>query len=116
VRLLLDADLSPKRIGGSLVGAGHDVRAIAAERELEGLHDERVLELATEDGRVLVTRNSRHFVALTRTWAEAGREHAGVILIWSFSHRQFAEISQGIDDLCKRRPEQAAWRDLVLTL
>lgn len=115
MRLLLDADLSPKRLGGLLTTAGHDVRALAAEAEHEGLQDERVLELATQDGRILVTRNSRHFAPLSRTWAEAGRDHAGIILIWSFSQRQFAELAQGIDDLCRLEPDQSAWRARVVS-
>jgi hypothetical protein len=114
LRLLLDANLSPKRLGGLLTHGGHDVRALAAETDLAGLEDERVLELATQDGRILVTRNGRHFVPLTRTWAEAVREHAGLILIWSLSHRRFAEVAQGIDDLCRLEPDQSAWRGRVV--
>ena len=98
-----------------LTDADHDVRALAAEADLEGLEDERVLELATEDGRVLVSRNSRHFLPMSRTWAEAGREHAGIILIWSLSHRQFAELAQGIDDLCRFEADQSAWRGRVVS-
>jgi hypothetical protein len=44
VRLLLDAYLSSRRIGGRLGVAGHDVLALATKRQ-----------------RVLVTRNSRDF-------------------------------------------------------
>lgn len=115
MRLLLDADLSPKRLGALLSSAGHEVRALATEAEHEGLQDERVLELASQDGRILVTRNSRHFAPLARTWAEAGREHAGIILIWSLSHRQFAELAQAIENLCRLEPDQSAWRGRVVS-
>jgi predicted nuclease of predicted toxin-antitoxin system len=116
LRLLLDANLSPKRVGRPLTAAGHDVRAVAAEIGLEGLPDEHVLELATGDRRVLVTRNNKHFSALSRIWAEAGREHAGVILIWSLSHRQFAQLARAIDDVCGLEPDQEAWRGRVVSL
>ncbi|MBV8194400.1 MAG: DUF5615 family PIN-like protein, partial [Candidatus Dormibacteraeota bacterium] len=52
MRLLLDAQLSPAKIAEPLRQRGHDVLALAAERSLEGLDDERVLELAATDGRV----------------------------------------------------------------
>jgi hypothetical protein len=113
---MLDADLSPKRLGGMLAAAGHDVRGLAAETELEGLADEQVLELAARDGRILVTRNGRHFAVLSRIWAEAGREHAGIVLIWSLSHRQYAPIAEGIEELLRMEPDQSAWRGRVATL
>jgi len=116
VRLLLDANLSAKRIGATLVARGHDVRALAAESALEGLEDELVLELATSDARVLVTRNSRDFAPIARRWAEAGREHAGLILIWSLGHRQFSEIVAGVERWAAEVPSEEAWRGLVVSL
>nr|MBA2460345.1 DUF5615 family PIN-like protein [Actinomycetota bacterium] len=59
MRLLLDANLSSRRIGGQLRADGHDVRGVADEPDLEGLDDESVLELATQEDRILITRNSR---------------------------------------------------------
>ena len=116
MRLLLDANLSGKRIGTPLVERGHDVRALGGDPDVEGLQDELVLELATQERRVLVTRNSRDFAPLARTWAEAGREHAGLILIWSLSHRQFAEIVAGVDGWAAEIPSEEAWRGLVVSL
>jgi hypothetical protein len=113
---MLDADLSPKRLGGMLAAAGHDVRALAAETALEGLADERVLELAAQDGRILVTRNGSDFAVLSRIWAEGGREHAGIVLGWSLSHRQFAQLAAGLEELFRVEPDQAAWRGRVATL
>jgi hypothetical protein len=116
VRVLLDANLSPGRVGDPLRERGHSVRALAAEPDLEGLDDEPVLELATQDERILVTRNSRDFAPLTRRWSEAGREHAGVILIWSFTHRQFSEIVQGVDHWFGEYPNPQHWRGLVVAI
>ena len=80
------------------------------------LDDESVLELAVTEKRVLLTRNSRDFAPLCRTWAEAGREHAGVILIWTLSHRQFTEIVAAVDHWNAEIPQAKAWRGLVVSI
>jgi predicted nuclease of predicted toxin-antitoxin system len=116
VRVLLDANLSPRRVGDLLRERGHNVRALAAEPDLEALDDERVLELGTRDERILVIRNSRDFAPLTRRWSEAGREHAGVILIWSFTHRQFNEIVHGVAHWLGEYPNAQDWRGLVVAI
>jgi predicted nuclease of predicted toxin-antitoxin system len=116
VRLLLDANLSPRRVGPELRRHGHDVRAVAEDAELEGLDDEQVLELATADGRILVTRNSRDFAPICRRWAEAGRDHVGVVLIWTLSHREFAALVRGIEQRLDEIPTQAAWRGIVVAI
>jgi predicted nuclease of predicted toxin-antitoxin system len=116
VRLLLDANLSPRQIGGPLRAAGHDVLALAEDASLEGLDDPLVLELAAAQKRVLITRNSRDFAPLAREWAEAQRTHCGVILIWTLDHSQFAKIVAGIERLIAQRPTHEHWRDLVLAL
>lgn len=116
MRLLLDANLSSRRIGGPLREQGHDVRGVADEPDLEGLDDESVLELATQDERIVITRNSRDFAPICRIWAEAGRDHAGVILIWSLSHRQYGEIIGGVERWLEQIPDPAAWRGSVVSL
>jgi uncharacterized protein DUF5615 len=57
VRILLDAHISGRTVGKVLAGAGHDVRALDSEAELEGLSDPEVLQLAAAEGRLLVTAN-----------------------------------------------------------
>ena len=106
MRLLLDANLSPQRIGGPLRDTGHDVLALAEDARPEGLADPVVLELAATQQRVLITRNSR----------EAQRTHAGMILIWTLDHSQFAVILEAVQRLLDQRPEQEEWRDLVLAI
>ena len=112
MRLLLDANLSPRGIAGRLREAGHDVLALAENADFEGLADPQVLELAATEQRVLVTRNSRDFAPLAREWAEAQRTHAGLILIWTLDHSQFTEIVAGIERYLERWPTQEQWRDL----
>lgn len=112
MRLLLDANLSPRRIAVPLRKSGHDVLALAEDAAYEGLSDPQVLELAASEARVLVTRNSRDFAPIAREWAEAQRSHAGLILIWTLDHSQFAEIVAGIERQLDRWPSQEQWREL----
>lgn len=114
MRLLLDHNLSGRGIAGPLRSAGHDVRALQEEPELEGIDDEDVLALASAEGRIVVTRNSRHFGPIAREWAEVGRAHTGLILIWSSDTDQFAEIVAGAEHYLSIYPRLESWRDLVV--
>lgn len=116
MRLLLDANLSPKRIGSVLQRRGHDVLSLASDAALGALDDPQVLELAAEQDRILVTRNSRDFAPLLREWAEAGRHHAGCILIWTLAHHEFGAIINGVTGLLRDYPEPEKWRDLAVAL
>lgn len=116
MRLLLDANLSPRGLAEPLRKAGHDVLALAAEPAFEGLDDPEVLRLATRERRILVTRNSRDFAPILREWAEAGRTHAGCILIWTIDGSQFSEIVAGIQALLAQRPDQDDWQEIAVAL
>jgi len=116
VRLLLDANLSPKRFGAVLARRGHDVVSLASDPILGALDDPQVLELAARDQRIVITRNSGDFGPILREWAEGGRHHAGCILIWSYSHHQFGPMVKGITELLDRWPDPAHWSDLSLAL
>ncbi len=116
MRLLLDANLSPRRIAARLRETGHDVLALAEDATREGLSDPQVLELAASEGRVLIARNSRDFAPIAREWAEARRSHGGLILIWTLDHSQFAAVVTGVERHLERWPEQGQWRDLVVAL
>ncbi|MGH2850853.1 MAG: DUF5615 family PIN-like protein [Solirubrobacteraceae bacterium] len=116
MRLLIDANLSPRGIATPLRSAGHDVLALAADPAFEGLDDTLVLELAAAETRVLITRNSRDFAPLAREWAEASRPHAGLILIWTLDHSQFAAIVTAVERHLERWPDQQQWRNLVVAL
>lgn len=116
MRLLLDANLSPKRIGSVLQRRGHDVLSLASDAALSALDDPEVLLVAAEQSRILMTRNSRDFAPLLREWAEAGRHHAGCILIWTLGHDEFGAIINGIVRLLGDHPEPDDWRDLAVTL
>ncbi len=113
MRLLLDANLSPRRVAAKLREAGHDVLALAEDATYEGLADPHVLELATSEQRILITRNSRDFAPLARQWAEAGRSHTGIILIWTLDHSQLTAIVAAIERQLQQRPSHEQWHDIT---
>lgn len=116
MRLLLDANLSGRRIARPLREDGQDVLALSERPDLEGLADPEVLGLAAAEDRILVTRNSRDFAPLLREWAEAGRSHAGCVLIWTLRHDEFGPILEALRRLLAEQPEQSAWRDVAVAL
>lgn len=79
----------------------------------EGLADPQVLELAVSEQRILITRNSRDYAPLARQWAEARRSHAGIILIWTLDHSQFAEIVASVERQLQQRPSHEQWRGIT---
>jgi uncharacterized protein DUF5615 len=109
----LDAHVSGRHVGGRLRELGHDVRAVDEERELDGLPDAGLLQLATADERVLVTHDVADFPRLVRLWAEAGRSHGGVILVYGIEQREFSLVARAVERLCERRPAQADWHGIT---
>lgn len=113
MRLLLDAHISGRVIAAALRDRGHDVRAASEERSLDGWDDDRLLELATAENRIMVTFNVRDFPRIVGEWAQADRHHAGCLLIVKLDHRQFGTITRVIEAALTHRPQQDAWQDYV---
>ena len=111
MRFLLDAHVSGPSVGGPLSDSGHDVRALDQEPDQEGLEDEDVLALVSEDGRILVSHNVADFPEILREWAAGGRSHAGVILAYGIEHSEFGLILRGIERWLALRPRQEEWLD-----
>ncbi len=110
--LFLDAHVSGPRIGRALRAIGYDVRAVDEERELDGLDDADLFELAVADRRILVTFNVKDFLPILRAWAEQGRAHAGCILVASsLRHEDFGILIAGIRRILEAVPDQDAWVD-----
>lgn len=116
MRFLLDAHLSGPNVGRRLEGDGHDVRALDQEVALERLGDDRVLALAAEEDRILVTQDVHDFPAILREWAEAHRSHAGVILVYGIDHSEFEPIIRGIQRWLGLYPDPANWVDLTVAV
>jgi len=97
IRFLLDAHISGRVVGRALREDGHDVYAIDSVKELESMPDPEVLELATSEGRVVVTANVRHFMPLVTERNVRGEPHPGCILVpGSIKHEEFSAIISGI--------------------
>lgn len=116
MKLILDAHLSPTRIGDPLRALGHDVLAIASDVRLARLPDRSLLRFAQEEQRIPVTCDGVHFDLLAREWASTGREHPGLVIVWSLRNSQFREIVDGVQRLSTGRPRPRDWKNLVLTL
>jgi predicted nuclease of predicted toxin-antitoxin system len=116
VRLLLDAHVSGPKVGRRLEAEGHDVRALDLQAALEGLEDEDVLALASQEERILATHDIRDFPAILREWASAQRSHAGAILVYGIDHNEFELIVRGIERWLQLYSEPASWIDLAAIL
>lgn len=111
MRLFLDAHVSGRRVAQALRKAGHDVRAADEERDLDGMPDEDLLELATAEDRVMVTFNVADFPGIVRRWAEAERTHAGCAIVLGIDHGEFGTVIRVIQRTIDERPAQRDWQD-----
>jgi predicted nuclease of predicted toxin-antitoxin system len=116
MRILLDEQFSPKRVGDRLARHGHDVLCVAADEALRGSTDEDVLRFAAADGRVLVTRNARDFAPLARDWVDTGQRHAGILLVWSRGTDEFGTLVEEIRAALEAVGDQQAWADTTRAL
>jgi uncharacterized protein YbjT (DUF2867 family) len=98
--VLLDEQISG-RIAERLRKQGHDVSATTEEPALRGLSDPDLFEVAQGQQRAVVTYNRADFEALVREFAEAGREHHGLVLIHPtrFPGGDFARIVRALEKL-----------------
>jgi hypothetical protein len=108
--------VSGPTVGRELVSLGHDVLALDQHSELDGLDDEEVLALASAECRILITHNVADFPAILRSWAESGRSHSGVILVYGVLHHEFALIIGGVQRWLEIRDVQEDWVDFPAIL
>jgi predicted nuclease of predicted toxin-antitoxin system len=88
--LYVDADLTT-RIVPALHQRGYECRS-AVEDGLGDATDEAVLARAAELRMVLLTNNDRDFSPMARRWADAGRNHAGILISEQFRNRELGEF------------------------
>jgi nucleoside-diphosphate-sugar epimerase len=116
VRVFLDAHISGRRIAQALRKAGHDVRAADEERGLDGATDDELLQLATDEGRIMITFNVADFPDIARRWAESQRVHAGLAIVVGIDHGEYGTVIRVINRCLASRPGQIAWSDLTIFL
>lgn len=88
LRLLLDEHLDPDIADAARSLEKHMVVIPLAEWEdgaYLGVPDEALLQAASAAGLTLVTFDQRTIVPLLRTWAQAGREHGGVVFVSAYT-------------------------------
>ena len=100
MKLLLDEQISG-RVAERLRDRGHDVIATTAEPSLRGLSDSDLFEFAQREGRAVVTYNRADFEAIVREYAEANRQHAGLVIVHPtrLPSWEFARLSKALADL-----------------
>jgi len=99
LKALLNSHLSP-RLAGLLRDAGLDVTAIVEREDLpDDLPDAAVLEVATAEGRAVVTNNVKDFRPIAARRLQRGDGHAGLILIPSTTPRNLAATGRLADAL-----------------
>lgn len=106
---MLDAHLSGSKVGAALEDLGHDVKA--TER-IERLLDEALLEMATEEGRVLVTHNVKDFARILGS-RPPEKSYSGLIFIpSSIKLNDFGTIISGTHETVSGT-SQEEWVDKV---
>ncbi len=112
MRLFLDAHLSGRRIALPLRQRGHDVRAADEERELDGVSDADLFNIARTEGRIIVTANVRDFRPIIVDWVGRGEHHPGCIFLSSAVRQEhFGVIVTGLIQAFAARPLQESWID-----
>jgi hypothetical protein len=106
---MLDAHISGSKAGRALQRLGHDVRAT---EKLERVPDAALLEMATEERRVLVTHNAKDFLRILKERAPE-KSYAGLVLIPSSTKlNDFGAIISGVHGTVSGLPQEE-WVDRV---
>jgi predicted nuclease of predicted toxin-antitoxin system len=103
VKFYLDEDLSPK-ISAALRRKGIDAVSVHEVGNTQ-VSDSEQLAYAARQGRCLVTRNARHFLALSREAINRQQPHAGILLCSpGFTGAEFRSIANRLVQLAKQFP------------
>ena len=115
MKALLDEQLSPQ-IAVLLREAGYDAVAVAERVDLVGSIDSTILEVATGEGRAVVTNNIKDFRPLAAERLAQGRTHGGLILVPSTRTRssRCRHHARGGDREGAARPSRRADRQRAL--
>lgn len=96
MRFYLDDDVYSPRIVESARRLGLDITG-SEEAGHGGAPDDTHLTVAASAGRCVVTRNYRDFARLTRSYAELGLPHAGVLFVPpSLGNEMFGAIARAL--------------------
>ena len=112
--LFLDEDINPAL---SRLLAAFDIDALSVrDADRLGMADPEQFEYAKSHGRVFVTFNYHDFEVIARREAEAGRDHAGIIVSYhQFSDDELDGLARAIDALLAERTAEDM-RNMYLVL
>lgn len=97
MRLLLDEMYGPT-LAALLRSRGYDVEALTERPEQRSKPDHAVLQIAADDGKVLVTEDVRDFARLDGRLRAEGQAHHGIILV---SARRYPRSKNGVGRLAE---------------
>lgn len=100
IALYTDEDVAD-RLARLLVERGYAAASVAGEGTGR-LTDEAQLAYATARAWTLLTYNRDDFLRLVRTWYDAGREHAGIVISQQFSRHETGELLRQVLNLLER--------------
>ena len=107
MRAILDEQLSPQ-IAVLLRQAGYDVDAVVGRGDLAGRSDRIIFEVASSEGRAVVTNNIKDFRPLGAEWLAQGRVHAGLILLpltRTRTRHAIAAVAGAIENVLRDHPD-----------
>jgi hypothetical protein len=107
VKVLLDEQLSVE-IARELRRRGHDVEAVTERPDLLRASDERLMEIAMQEDRAVITNNLRHFRPIAAQRLAQGKQHAGLILLPSSRARNRAAtgaLADAIESVIRANPK-----------
>jgi hypothetical protein len=119
VRLWLD-EMIDGAVAAELRNRGYDVLAVQDPDQIwaRGLDDERQLDAASSGRRALVTFNVSDFAVISREWAEAGREHFGILLVHphTTAQKNIGALIHGLARFLDAHPAEDALASQVMYL
>ncbi len=116
MELLLD-EMYPARLARALRERGVDATGVDERDALRGLSDEELLVIAAREERAVVSENVSDFMRLYGEWADARRDHSGIVIALSsrFSRTPGGHeaLVTALADLCANRPDHDALHGTV---
>ena len=115
-RFLLDEHINPA-VAAQLRRKGYDAVSVHDENHL-ALIDAKVLELAANERRAVVTYNIVDFEALAREWFARGLRHSGIVLVHerAIPQRTVGGLVRALAGLADRHPGPRSLDDQVIYL
>lgn len=114
MKVLLDEHLSPL-IAQALRDLGFDAQSVSARSDLMSTSDEALVEVATAEGRAVVTNNVKDFRPVAADRLVGGAGHGGLILLparHTRTRRATGRLTEAIAEIMTAHPSGIADREV----